>query len=247
MTPRTRHLLVVLLGIAASMAPARAQTESRPGWLGVMLAPVEAEQPTRGVLDAGLDETATRAPFVRISAIVRDSPADRAGLRASDQILRVGGVPVDSPASVIAAVQAHEAGHAIELAIVRRGEERTVSVRLGDAPQQRSRMPLKRGVIGIEPLDVPVGLREYWGGGDERGVLIGDVDDGGAAWRAGVRPGDLVLAVDGVDVAEVRMLGRLVAEGGIGNELVFELSRQGAFLTVEIEIEEAREDDRDGE
>lgn len=234
----------VLAVLAGAMPSALAEGQPRPGWLGVTLAPVEVPAPVGESNDTSALMPAADLPpaGVRISAIVRDSPADRAGLRASDVLLRIDGRAVDSPRSVIAAVSGHEAGHNVELAFVRRGEERSLIVRLGEMPPQRGRLAVKRGTIGAAPIDVPLGLREYWGGGEERGVLVGEVERGSAADRAGLRPGDLVLAVDGNDVVEASALWRLVLEGGIGNELEVEISRQGAFMTLEVEIEELIED-----
>jgi S1-C subfamily serine protease len=55
---------------------------------------------------------------------------------------------------------------------------------------------------------------------------------------AGLRPGDLIVSVDGRPVATASDLVRSIASGGIGNETLLEVSRQGTWLEVELTIEE---------
>jgi S1-C subfamily serine protease len=183
---------------------------------------------------------------VAIGAVIRGSPADRAGLRGGDLVTVIDGQPVESTQEFIAAISGRGPGAWVDLELWRRGSERRVTVRLERFPEDAARLrDVKLGWAGIEPLEVPLQLREQWGGSEERGVLVGAVAEGGPAERGGVRPGDLVLTVDGEPVVTVPDLITRIARVGDGARVELELSRQGLELTVEVLLEVEPPDDRD--
>lgn len=233
-------LLVPALALAAAVA-AHAQSADDghvPGWMGVTLGRVEAPEPDADDATGAGVLVERPAAGARVLGVVLDSPADRAGLRASDVIVQVDGREVGSPGDLVRLVRARSPGAWIELLVRRKGDRRLrVQLRLDERPERLDRDRIRRGWIGIEPVDVPEGLRRWWGRDGESGVLLGDVTQGGPAWRAGVRPGDLVLAVDGEPVARARELVRAIRSGGVGNRVTLEISRQGPIFEAEIAIE----------
>jgi len=72
---------------------------------------------------------------VKISAAIQDSPAEKAGLIASDVILSINGRAVWNVRSVVERIQALGAGTTIKLMILRNGLEREISVTLAPNPQ----------------------------------------------------------------------------------------------------------------
>jgi S1-C subfamily serine protease len=90
-----------------------------------------------------------RSTGALVQSVVPDSPADKAGIEAGDatvavdgQRIRVGGdlitavdgKQVSGMDDVISAVNEHEPGDDVELTLLRGGDERTVTVELGDRP-----------------------------------------------------------------------------------------------------------------
>lgn len=73
---------------------------------------------------------------VRVAHVVRGSPADRAGLRTGDRIVRIGGVPVASGSDVIHAVAARAVGDGVDVDLVRAGSTESARVVLGAFPSQ---------------------------------------------------------------------------------------------------------------
>lgn len=221
-TPPRLLLLVLVLLISAAVL---GETEPAPtAWIGVSLGRV--------------DEAAATGTGARVSAVVKGSPADRAGLRGSDLILAVDGRTVTGNQELIQAVTAHAPGEWVELRVERKGEQRRLSVRLEARPERKVLSRVKLPWAGILPLDVPLQLREFWGGGEEAGVLLGAVEPGSPADVAGLLPGDLVLEADGEPVADARALATRIREGGVGNEMELGISRQGTFLEVDVQLEE---------
>ncbi|MCU0223579.1 MAG: PDZ domain-containing protein [Acidobacteria bacterium] len=228
--------------------PAGVPAPADRGWIGVSLGrdPLPVRSSEEGS-EAGADEAGPAPPAgVGIGAVIRQSPADRAGLRGGDLVTAIDGQPVESTQEFIAAISGRGPGAWVDLDLWRRGSERRVTVRLERFPEDAARLrDVKLGWAGIEALDVPLQLREQWGGSEESGVLVGAVAEGGPAERSGVRPGDLVLAVDGEPVVTVPDLFMRIARVGDGAKVELGLSRQGLELTVEILLEVEPPEDPD--
>ena len=72
--------------------------------------------------------------LVPVRHVVRSSPADKAGIRDGDEIVRVDGNAVSSPSEVTRAVSAHAAGDKVDVVIQRGGHTQTMSVTLTARP-----------------------------------------------------------------------------------------------------------------
>jgi hypothetical protein len=102
--------IVVLL---AALAGTLAAQEKAPGYLGVQIAPVDAESRTALSIPEGVKEG------VVILQAMPDSPAARAGLKRGDVLIRFAGAPVRTPEELIAAVRARAAGEEVGYVLVR--------------------------------------------------------------------------------------------------------------------------------
>ncbi len=89
-----------------------------------------------------------------------------------------------------------------------------------------------RGWIGIESQDITPELAESFGLGRSSGAIIAGVVRGGPADRAGMRPGDILLMVDGKQVTNtndtLNLIARLVP-GGTAKMTVMRKNRQATL------------------
>jgi thiol-disulfide isomerase/thioredoxin len=81
-------------------------------------------------------DTEAQSPGVRLGHVVRGSPAEKAGLREGDRVLRVGGISVAHGSEVVHVVSGLSVGDAVELAFARAGKEQTTRVTLAAFPSQ---------------------------------------------------------------------------------------------------------------
>lgn len=113
--------LVGLAGAGATLSvsgEAAAQSVDVRPWLGIAM---EADAAAAGV---------------RVGHVVRGSPAEKAGLREGDHILRVAAMAVSRGAEVVRAVGSHAVGDPVEIAFVRDGKEQRATALLAAFPSQ---------------------------------------------------------------------------------------------------------------
>ncbi len=161
------------------------------GWLGVQIQQVDAEM-AEGL---GLDEP-HGAIVVRVTD---DSPAQKAGLRVGDVILRVNDQQVRSPRDLAIKVAAIEPGTSARFLVLRDGERKELQVVIGRMPsdEEIAKAFGKRGEASISPAELGLSLKPAE---DGKGVVIAAVDPASKAAEKGLRPGDVVLEVAGVEV-----------------------------------------------
>jgi len=93
-----------------------------------------------------------------------------------------------------------------------------------------------RGWIGVEVQEITPALAESFKLGDARGAIIAGVLRGGPADRAGVKPGDVLTAIDGAPVSDPQVMLNLVAALQPGTHARMQLRRQEETLEVEVTV-----------
>jgi regulator of sigma E protease len=123
----------------------------------------------------------------QLGEVPPDSPAAQAGLAAGDRITAVAGRAVGTWEEASLTLLDHALGGApVSITVERPGAgTRVLTLEPGSAAAQASNPLVALGFAPALPPAQPV---------------IGEVLDGGAAQRAGLRPADRILAVDGVPV-----------------------------------------------
>jgi membrane-associated protease RseP (regulator of RpoE activity) len=94
----------------------------------------------------------------------------------------------------------------------------------------------KRAHLGVSLVDLTPELRDHYGASKDAGVLVGAVEDGSPADKAGVRVGDIILSVDGKEVDSSMDLRLGLSEKKEGDTVRIEVlrgrSRQALVATV---------------
>lgn len=83
---------------------------------------------------------------------------------------------------------------------------------------------VRRGWLGALFSDMP--LSPQTGGGSvRRGIQVQDVTPNGPAWSAGIRPGDILLSIDGVEITDARALLLTISQRQPGGRAEFMVQR----------------------
>ena len=91
-----------------------------------------------------------------------------------------------------------------------------------------------RGWIGVEPRDITPELAEYLDLGKQDGVIIAAVLKTGPADRAGIRPGDILISVDGKNIANMKEMFNLIATLQPESKTGVVVLRDGKEVSLEI-------------
>ena len=99
-----------------------------------------------------------------------------------------------------------------------------------------------RGEIGITAQTITPLLAEALQLPADAGVIVADVDPDGPANKAGVKPGDLVVSLDGKAMENGRQLRVNLYSRAVGDAVSLDLIRAGTHQTISVPVEE-RDDD----
>jgi serine protease Do len=174
------------------------------GRIGVQIAPVSKE-----VAEAiGLGKPS--------GALVQNAetggPAEKAGVEAGDIITKVDGKSVDKSADLPRLIGGLKPGSKTTLQVYRRGSTRDIVVTVGEfeadrpaRPSEPAAAPPQKSALGLAVADLTEAQkRELRLRG---GVRVEAVD--GAAARAGLREGDVILSMDNIEVTDVKQFTAL--------------------------------------
>ena len=173
------------------------------GWIGVQIQPVSAE-----IADSLGLKTAEGALVAEPKS---DGPAAKAGILAGDVVVSLNGEAVKDARDLAKKIGAMAPGSTVKLAVLRKGDVKTMSMTLGELPAERQ----ARGGDAQKEMqanDAPrLGLMlapaDKVAGAGSEGVVVTAVDPNGPAAEHGFKTGDVILNVAGKAVstpAEIR-------------------------------------------
>ncbi|MDS1134633.1 DegQ family serine endoprotease [Nitratireductor indicus] len=97
---------------------------------------------------------------------------------------------------------------------------------------------VQRGWLGVQIQPVSKDIAESVGLDEEKGALVADAQDGQPAAKAGIKSGDIIVAVEGQTVASPRDLARTVAGFAPGNEVDVTVWRDGKTQDIKVKLSE---------
>ncbi len=98
---------------------------------------------------------------------------------------------------------------------------------------------VRRGLLGVRIEDMTPPIAEALGLTSVTGAIVNEVTKGSAAANAGIRPGDIILSVDGNSVTNSADLRNKIGLTTPGNEVELELMRRGGLETLNVIVGEA--------
>ena len=219
--------------------------ETRRGWLGVRIQPVTDEIAE----SLGMD----RARGALVGGIIQGGPVDDGSIQPGDVIIRFNGRNINSARDLTRIVAESPVGSSVEVVVVRRGEEETVSVTLGrreDAErlaQDESETPegadsaASVSVLGMSIATLDDDARATFEiSPDVSGVLITEVETGSAAEERGIVAGDVITEIAQEAVSSPQEVADRIAalkQQGRRNALLMLSNKSGElrFVTVRMD------------
>lgn len=198
---------------------------------------------------------------VGIKQVIEGSPAEKAGLKVGDVVLRFNGEEVTSVRKLERLIEEVAPDHTARLTISRGGGEQELSVTVGQRKDFNTAFAFPQGAdsaklleemkrapgayalalgssrrIGVSTNALTKQLADYFGVTGGKGVLITSVSADSPAAKAGLKAGDVITEVDGEKVDEAGDLSRAInrkSEGDITLTIIRDRSQQTIRVTPE--------------
>jgi serine protease Do len=168
-----------------------------------------------------------------VSTVDAASPAEKAGLEVGDIILKYDGNAIERSSDLPMLVADTAPGNTAKVEIWRKGASKVVSVSTGEKKDERVASNDKAAAHGRLGLAVrPLTKDEIGQNNGHGGLLVEQVS--GAAERAGVQPGDLVLSLNGSPVKSVDDLRDKAAKSGKNVALLIQRNDRQLFVPIEL-------------
>jgi serine protease Do len=169
-----------------------------------------------------------------VGAVDKDGPAARAGIEPGDIILGVNGNEIASSSELPAIIARLAPGETAKLQVWRKGSSRQIDVAVGTFSDEklasRDTPGADQGRLGVAVRDLtPEERRQAQLKG---GVVVEKV--AGAAARAGIQPGDIVLSLNGEPIVRADQLRSLVAKAGKRIAVLIERGDSRLFVPVDL-------------
>ena len=206
------------------------------GMIGVQVTPV----PREALEEFGLKER-TGALVAAVSAT---GPAGKAGMEPGDVILEVNNRPIPSRDELVQTIMALTPGTTVPVTVMRDKQRKTLNVTIGEINLDQESG--QRGDGDESTEDTTAGFGMSLGGltadrarrlgvpSGTNGAVITEIDPSGAAARAGLREGDVILQVSRKPVTSASDASRLLQEVPSGGTAFILVWRQGNELFVTV-------------
>jgi len=217
---------IAAVAAVALLAPCFAAVEREdPGYLGVRIESLDRKDKQEAGASYG----------VRVTDVEKDSPAQKAGIKEKDIIQSFGGAKIRRPADLIRQVRETPPDSTVTASLVRGKAAVQVKVTVAKDPRidREHKMIVSRFGDGDRPrLGVQIhalndGLAEYFGVPADEGALILEVDEGGPAMKAGLKPGDVIVRIGKEKVYEPGDVTDILKEFTAGDKADVAVVRKG--------------------
>jgi S1-C subfamily serine protease len=163
------------------------------------------------------------APQARITEVITDSPAAKAGLRVGDVLLAINDKPLDWPSALGDLLANYKPGDEITLKIKRDDAERSIKVRLGENPERKGAPYLGiRYALAIGSFQLP-----FESSARVSGASVVEVVAGSPADKAGLKAGDLIVAANDKPIERADDLVQVIQRSKPGDQLTLSVRRAG--------------------
>jgi membrane-associated protease RseP (regulator of RpoE activity) len=226
-------LALLVAGILLAPVFAAGEKENR-GYLGV----------TIGSLDRKDKQEAGVLHGVRVGSVEKESPAEKAGIHKGDIIESYGGHKIRKPEDLVRRVRETRADSTVTITLVRDRVTVQVNVKIASisGSGREKRMLVwtdeHRLRLGVQIFDLEDDLAGYFNVPAQGGVLILEVEEKGAAQKAGLKPGDVIVRIGKDKVYETGDVPDILEGYKSGDKVDVAVVRKGKETVFPVTLEE---------
>jgi len=198
------------------------------GWLGVNIQDLTPE------LSKHLDIKEKKGALV--ADVVKDSPAEKAGIKRGDLIVEFEGESVEDTTALRNMVSGRQPGTGVKVKIIRDGKEKSISVDLGELPKTMvmQKSSYENVMKGVSVQDITPAIRESLGiPRNVTGVVITNVEGDSPATEA-LKQNDVIQEVNRKTINSVRDFETLVTGIKKDDSVLLLVYRDSGFIYITV-------------
>ncbi len=244
----TTFTVTLMLVAALSYLTAAGDKEEGPGkgYLGVNIERVSPDDQKEFGVNFG----------VLVIRLIKGEATDKAGIKKYDVIQYVNGEKIRRPEDLTEVIRACKPGSEAKIKLVRDGKEKEIPVIIGELKPGADFKFLPPEVgkefkefkfkshgaflgVSLQSLENK-DLAEYFGVKVGGGALVLRIDEDSPAEKAGFKAGDVIVQLNGKDVAKPKDVHKIIADLEKGDKVDILVIRQKNKITLKAELEEAK-------
>ena len=198
------------------------------GWLGVMIQKITPELAESFNLK---DEHGAL-----VGDVIPNGPADKAGIKRGDVIVRFDGRAVRTMEELPKIVASTPPGKQVDVEVIRDGKTVTLPVTIDVLKDEPTRVA-SLDPLGMQVQDITKDLMGSLQLDSPEGVLVSDVTAGRPAAEAGMRRGDVITEINRKPVRNVEDYRRLTAHLKKGDTALMLVRRGGSTIYIAVKIQ----------
>jgi serine protease Do len=172
-----------------------------------------------------------------VSSVEKGSPAEKAGLEPGDVILQINGKHVGRSIDLSSSVADLKPGSKADLEVWRKGGQRNLTVTVGEMKPQK--VASAKSGEGGDSGRLGVAVRaltpeEKKETGINGGVVVENVNANSAAARAGIEPGDVIVALNSTPVNSATQLKNALEKSGKHAALLLRRDEAKIFVPIDL-------------
>ncbi len=205
------------------------------------------EKVSRGWIGVGIndiDENTAKALQLKntngalIVSVMKNEPADKAGMKAGDVVIQVGDKSVKNSSELLKAIAGHAPGTKVAVTVIRDGKERKLNITLGDRNSQSANNNAKNvkpeTVLGLTLRTLQNAEKQSLE--IESGLLVTALSNDSVAAEYGVRRNDVILAANLEPVTSAADLEKIIKEAEKRGAVLLQIMRKGQELFISVPL-----------
>ncbi len=187
---------------------------------------------------------------VIVTGVEKNSPAEKAGIKKNDIVLKFGKDDVKDSEQLVEMVQKYKAGDNAVVQVSRDNEKKSISVVIADRPKENMfnvfegfpkgfpfNMGGNRAKMGVQLIELNPELGEYFGSPTKKGMLVKKVEKDSPAEKAGVKAGDVIIGIGKESVEDLHDITSALKGFKKGDKAEVTVIRKGAEMKIQVEVD----------
>lgn len=178
---------------------------------------------------------------VLVAKVENDTPADKAGLKRGDVIMKFGDDEIENVAKFRIAVANSRIGLKIPMDVIRNNKPKTLNVTLVERPDTEAGTSTKpeieeKKMLGLRVAELDSDFAESNKIEEEYGVVVTAVENGSPADKAGFTVGDVIMEVEDAKINNTKDFSQAVKQNSKDVILIYVKTRTGIYRFVPVNV-----------